>query len=269
MLKIRNRSLAAATELGLAGFQATINVIGAFDFRVQEGKRLFKARNRKSNPVFREIRQVLRRMSRGPNRCMYCEDSSADQIDHFRPKDFYPEVVFRWENYLRSCGRCNRRKNNGFYVIRRRTREIVKVWRSRDDPVVPPPVGNPVFLNPRRENPLELIQLDLRDTFEFVATAAKGTQDYERVRPTIKILGLNDRDDVVKARRNAFGNYSARLEQYITRRDGGATANKLGRLRNALLRLDHPTVWEEMKRQRNLILSIRPLFTAAPEALSW
>ena len=95
-----------------------------------------------------------------------------------------------------------------------------------------PTCGKSGIPQPARENPLELIQLDLRDTFEFVATAAKGTQDYERVRPTIKILGLNDRDDVVKARRNAFGNYSARLEQYITRRDGGATANKLGRLRN-------------------------------------
>ena len=26
-------------------------------------------------------------MSRGPNRCMYCEDSCADEIEHFRPKD--------------------------------------------------------------------------------------------------------------------------------------------------------------------------------------
>jgi hypothetical protein len=126
-----------------------------------------------------------------------------------------------------------------------------------------------VFLNPRREDALDFMQLDLRDTFEFVAVAARGTEEYERVRLTIKTLGLNDRDDVVQSRRNAYGNYSARLEQYIARRDGGATGSQLGRLRNALCRLDHPTVWEEMKRQRNVIPGIRPLFAAAPEALGW
>jgi uncharacterized protein (TIGR02646 family) len=199
---------------------------------------------------------------------MYCEDSSADQIDHFHPKDFYSEAVFVWKNYLWSCGRCNRRKNNSFLVIRRSS-QIVEVRRARGDPVVPPPAGRPAFINPRRENPLQHMQLDLRDTFEFVPVASRGTLEHERVRHTIRVLGLNDRDDVVRARRNAFGNYCARLEQYIRQRDDGASAHQLGRLRNALLRLDHPTVWEEMKRQQLAIASIRVLFTAAPEALDW
>jgi hypothetical protein len=103
----------------------------------------------------------------------------------------------------------------------------------------------------------------------FVPVASKGTLEHERVRHTIRVLGLNDRDDVVRARRNAFGNYCARLEQYIRRRDDGATVHQLGRLRNALLRLDHPTVWEEMKRQQLAIARIRALFAAAPEALDW
>ena len=52
MLKIRNRSLAAATELGLAGFQATINVIGAFDFRVQEGSASSRHATVRATPCF-------------------------------------------------------------------------------------------------------------------------------------------------------------------------------------------------------------------------
>jgi 5-methylcytosine-specific restriction endonuclease McrA len=119
VLRIRNLSLSPAARTGHATLQARINGSASFDVRVRQGKRLFKARNRQNNRVFREVRLALRRMSRGPNRCMYCEDSSADQIDHFRPKDFYPEAVFVWENYLWSCGRCNRRKNNSFLVIRR------------------------------------------------------------------------------------------------------------------------------------------------------
>src|SRR5437870_3297663 len=114
MIRIRNARLPAATRAGLAAYQAEVNARTSFAEQVAEGKRLFKARNRKTNPAFRVVRGLLRRMCRGPNRCMYCEDSSMDQIDHFRPKDYYPSVVFEWTNYLGSCGRCNRRKSNCF-----------------------------------------------------------------------------------------------------------------------------------------------------------
>jgi hypothetical protein len=73
----------------------------------------------------------------------------------------------------------------------------------------------------------------------------------------------------VRQRRNAAGNYEARLARYITRKNEGATARQLALIRNSILRLDHPTVWREMQRQYLRVNRIRPLFTAAPEALAW
>ena len=33
-------------------------------------------------------------MCAGAKRCMYCEDSAADEVEHHLPKNLYPEFVF-------------------------------------------------------------------------------------------------------------------------------------------------------------------------------
>jgi hypothetical protein len=200
---------------------------------------------------------------------MYCEDSSANQIDHFQPKDYYPAQVFRWANYLWSCGRCNLRKSNRFFLVRGRPPRIERVRRARGAPAEPPPPGRPAFWNPRLHEASKHMMLDLRDTFEFVPLAPAGTIEHERTRRTIEVLGLNDRDDLVKAREDVFRSYRARLREYIVERDQGATQARLRELKAALRRMPHPTVWFEMVRQRALISELTQLFTAAPEAVNW
>lgn len=49
------------------------------------------------------------------NKCAYCEcsldeESKYMEIDHFKHKDFYPELVVEWDNLIPSCKRCNRSK---------------------------------------------------------------------------------------------------------------------------------------------------------------
>ena len=215
------------------------------------------------------VRNVLRSMCRGPNRCMYCVDSSADQIDHFRPKDFYPDRVFDWGNYIWSCGRCNRRKSNRFSIIRAAAKGIVEVRRGKRTPPIPPPKGRPAYWNPRRDDPLHHMMLDLRDTFEFVAIDAAGTINFERTRQTIKALGLNDRDDLVKAREDAFRSYRARLHEYVAEKGAAGSQIKMCDLKDALLRMPHPTVWAEIVRQRKNFPVLAQLFDAAPEAVDW
>ena len=85
---------------------------------------------------------------------------------------------------------------------------------------------------------------------------------------TIETLDLN-RDFLPAARRNAFGGYCARLSQYRTRRESGATELELEALRLDLLQTPHPTVWEEMKCQADGIPEISELFQLVPEARSW
>lgn len=46
------------------------------------------------------------------NKCCYCEcniseESKYMEIDHFYPKDIYPDQVVEWDNLLPSCKRCN------------------------------------------------------------------------------------------------------------------------------------------------------------------
>ncbi len=270
MIRIVNRRLPPRVRDGLENYQAHVASLATLADRIGHGKRLFKAKNKAADPVFREVRRLLRAMCCGPNRCMYCEDSSADQIDHFRPKDYYPGWVFVWANYYWSCGRCNRKKSNRFAVMTcSNPLKIVEVTRARGAVPAVPPRGLPAFLDPRREDPLQLMQLDLIDTFEFVPLAPAGTADRERADRTIRVLGLNDRDDLVKAREDAFRSYRSRLREYVVDRDRGAGVRELKKLLAALRRMPHATVWREMQRQCATVPSITRLFQDAPEALSW
>ena len=44
--------------------------------------------------------------------CAYCETRCLGQVDHFRPKSVYPELVYRWSNWMFSCSACNSAKSN-------------------------------------------------------------------------------------------------------------------------------------------------------------
>ena len=88
--------------------------------QVKAAKTLFKSRNRKENRTFAAVRKELADLCSGSRRCMYCDDSVADEVEHFRPKDLYPEVVFAWMNYLYACGpeRNTQRRCAGMRAIR-------------------------------------------------------------------------------------------------------------------------------------------------------
>lgn len=39
--------------------------------------------------------------------CGYCEEISRGEIDHFRPKSRFPELVYEWSNWVFACHDCN------------------------------------------------------------------------------------------------------------------------------------------------------------------
>ncbi len=201
---------------------------------------------------------------------MYCEDSVADEVEHFKPKDFYPELVFSWDNYLYACGPCNGGKNNQFPLISLQSGLMIHLVRRKEEAVVPPEAGIAAIMHLRHEDPLAYLKLDLQDTFFFSeSNPDAGSLDHLRARQVIEILGLNSRDYLPRARAEAFDSYCARLEQYISRRNGGRAQAVLDRLKRSLKRMGHPTVWQEMKRQHQQIPQLRDLFDEAPEALAW
>ncbi len=269
MIRLPDISLPDQTRENLRSYQNEVDSIPDYSERVENAKRLFKNRNRSANSTFRAVRSTLDQMCQGSRRCAYCEDSYADEIEHIRPKDLYPEQVFVWKNYLYSCGPCNGPKNNHFKIFKQETGQLLDVSRRRGDPIVPPPKGNHVLIDPRKENPLDYMALDLLETFFFVAIAESDTSEYIRAEYTISILRLNDRDAMVRARRSAFDSYRARLYEYRKKKIGNADSATLGYLVKSIKTMHHQTVWADMKRQHALHDELNKLFQDIPEALEW
>jgi uncharacterized protein (TIGR02646 family) len=246
-------------------YQAEVDARDAYEDRVKEAKRLFGLRNKKNNPAFREVRSVLTQMSHNARRCMYCEDAPADEVEHFRPKDLYPESVFIWANYLYSCGVCNGPKNNKWGLLGARGADVAEVGRRPDSPVIPPTPGRAALIDPSVEDPLRYLLMDLQ-TLVILPKPGISTREKARADYTIRILDLN-KDFLIESRGSALEAYASHLERaWFLRRQGEPT---LDHLRNAVRRTYHPTVWAEMKRQRTNFRRLEVLFAEVPEALRW
>jgi uncharacterized protein (TIGR02646 family) len=266
MVPIPDRRLPRSDAAQLANYQASVDARPDYPSRVEAAKAEFKARNTARNATFRDVRQTLNEMCHGSRRCMYCEDAPADEVEHFKPKDLYPEVVFAWRNYLYACGICNGPKNNHFTIVSRN--RLHDVTRGRGHPIVPPRKGRPALINPREEDPLDFLMLDLMNTFEFVIISPPGSIAHERARYTLEVLRLNEREYLRRARRTTFEAYCSLLRDFgdVVRARDRARAD---RIKRAILELNHATVWAEMKRQRGHIAELGALFDRAPEALTW
>lgn len=64
----------------------------------------------------RQVKEALEAMFHG--KCAYCESKithvSFGHIEHYRPKQRYPERAFLWCNLLLACDRCNNAKLDRF-----------------------------------------------------------------------------------------------------------------------------------------------------------
>ena len=269
MLGLPEIELPEGTLSGLKAFQSQVNCGADFPAQVALAKSIFARMNKSNNSIFRVVREHLTAICNGHGRCCYCELSLPDEVEHVRPKDLYPEVAFVWENYVYACGICNGTwKSNKFAVIAK-DGSLCDVTRAQKSPVVPPVDGHPALINPRLEDTLLLLELDLVDTFLFLPRAASGTAEYVRAAYTIQLLGLNKRPILPRARANAFGAYRARLTEYRNKRDAGTSPRSLSELRLDLLASPHPFVWREMQRQPEVRDDIAQLFEEVPEANRW
>lgn len=269
MIRLPGASLPPGARAWLTELQHAIDAEPTYERQVKRGKELFEAK--RSLVGFRPVLDALKRMCSGPQRCCYCEDSQATDVEHIRPKDFYPGLVFVWENYLLACARCNRPKSNvcDIYPHQDSTRLQVPAFVKQHGRR--PPAGDAVLINPRLEDPLEFMMLEMRDTFFFLPRAAPDTREWERADHTIRLLKLNEEDVLPKSRQEAYGAYRDRLKRYVDQKARGETPEALRHTVASLRQMRHPTVWHEMKRQRAYPhhQEISRLFAAAPEALDW
>lgn len=270
MKKLNVLPLPTPVQTALHNLQSEIDVLPCYSDRVAKGKQLWATTTKKVVDAKVGVRNVLKKMNGNLCRCSYCEDSCADEIEHIQPKDLYPELTFIWDNYLYSCGPCNGPKNNKFSVYDTVSESIVDVTRKRNAPVTLPHPGEPLLINPRKEDPLDFMVLDLLETFNFLPKEEdEKSLSYHKAIFTIDVLRLNKREVLRKARESEYNKYLALLKQYVNEKESGANKDKLSNIKNFTVNNSHPTVWAEMQRQHTLFNELSALFSSAPEALLW
>lgn len=153
-------------------------------------------RRSKRSKALKEVRRKLKRMATGRIRCMYCEDSRAVHVDHFRPLAMFPRQAFRWQNLLYACAYCNSN-------------------RKREQFPTDLSTGTPLLVKPTLDDP--------RDHLVLVPTTGRFTARHgsPKGNPTIRVFGLNTRPELPSGRRDAFMALQRLITEYATyRRDG-------------------------------------------------
>lgn len=271
MIRLPKLALPDATGDALRALQASVDSQPSYPEKVSEGKRAFKKANRNTNPVFRVVREKLYELAGKTGRCAYCEDSLCDEVEHVAPKDLYPNQVFTWENYLYACGPCNgSNKGSQWKICADGSGALVDVTRKRNAPIVAPIAGVALFINPRTEDPMDYLELDIiGGTFIFVPKHGVTGLERERALYTRKLVGLNTRAGMVENRKQAYVSFRSNLESFDREKAPGGSAAKRAELEHTIRNASHRSVWKEMQRQNVALTELTPLFMRNPEALTW
>lgn len=292
MIQLSSKDLTPPTVTHLAAVQNQINSGTSFTEKVDRAQIAWNSKEGSivKKTAFKEIKDELIDMCVGVEICNYCENNEATDVEHIYPKSFFPERAFCWENYLLACKTCNsRHKLDKFAVfVPTGSNTFTELVRKNQ-----PTTDDAVLIDPRTEDPLQFFWLDIQNkTFVLDPRLNLNSRDKSRAEYTLKLLGLNDRDALVTARKTAAKYYLDRLDRYVSARD----ANTVDELEACVQDPDlidqtvplkqekhricqqiiadiqtyaHPTVWHEIKRQRNALPKTNRLLTSAPEALDW
>ena len=185
MKKLNREPLSAPTQAFLDA--RTQQVLAAADPK-EEAQRLWK---QQGTQAFEEVRATLEAMSTGRQRCMYCEDSAATDIEHFWPKSKYPERAFTWINYLLACSCCNSNHKREQFPL--------------------DAAGAPLLIDPTVEDPRAHLVLSVR-TGKY-RPRTRGGQESPKGQKSIEVFGLG-RDLLEKGRQDAWNTLPALLLRY-------------------------------------------------------
>lgn len=296
MIKLNSRTLSPSTQSHIDGKQSDIDSRNPFAGRAQRALTLWdnKTSSRPGRTAFGEIKQTLLDMCIGVENCNYCENNEATDVEHIYPKKLYPERAFVWDNYLLACKICNTTyKSDKFAVFVPPGSAAKQDIPQQRGAYNPPPNDDAALINPRVEDPLDFLWLDIQGrTFAFAKIGQPGTREFEKAGYTIDLLGLNGRSSLITARKQAARYFISRLEMYVNVKASSsfdelkeaiddfitldrATAFQVERnrimdsIRNEIMTYPHTTVWHELKRQRGNLRKTNDLFNQAPEAMNW
>ena len=267
----------------LQAAQLKIDSEVSFRDKTEKAKSLWKNKNREE---FDRIREHLNTISVSEGLCNYCENNEAIDIEHIWPKSFFPGKCFLWENYLLACKKCNTHHkldrfaifiNGNVYVLPRKTE---------------PANFDSVMIDPRSENPLDYLTLDIKEkTLLFVPSSVDtSSREYKRAQYTIDLLDLN-RERLAKARLKKAKWYLNQLKKYNRIKQSTNISdiknefseldmiegenlndikqNSLNIIKIEITSSSHITVWEELKRQKDHLKNTKIEFSLSLEAMNW
>jgi uncharacterized protein (TIGR02646 family) len=245
-----------ATALALERNTARVLAQGARRAQYGVAKTLFSAKT--PAYAFREIRKIL--ASGAPSGiCYYCERDRFRDIDHVLPQSVYPELAFDWGNYVYACAICNQdNKKHKCCVVLEDGEAVDTTSFAQNDNELP--VGIPGLINPRREDPLAYLTLDLF-TGVFLPRLHIPRLDEARARYTISTLKLNS-DVLTRSRRGAFRFYLNSLER-IADAVQADDVTQIAGLTEDINAFVHPSVLIEMISQAPQIGRINDLIVFA------
>lgn len=267
MIRLPDHSLSSDAMAALAAWQAEVDGLPTFSERSSAAKTKFRAKNWKGNRTFVEVKKALVKMQGPTRRCVYCEDSAADEVEHIYPKSIYPDRVFVWGNYCYSCGPCNGPKSNQFSIFKAWNAEEANVAPARNYPPKKPPAGSPLLIDPRHENPMDFLWLDLEGTFLFTLHPdhCNDARIARRVEYTLELLRLNTRPFLRRARENAFTHFKALLRDYAA----APSLLERKKIKEVTLESGHQSVLVEILRQRSIYPGLNQLVLDTGDVLEW
>ena len=289
MIQLASRKLSKDIEDVLNDLQKKVDHETLFNEKVLIAQQLWNSKGGATGKkAFRAIVDELQKMCVFHGVCNYCEQSEASDIEHIHPKSFFPEFTFRWENYILACKQCNTGyKLDKCFVIDNHDESIL-INRG-----IEPSFKLHALINPRVEDPNQFMII-LPYSFKFELLPGLSKKDANRVRATLQILALNERDVLIEARKSAAKYYYHRmkllqdilattskeqidilLSPYDDLLDDSLSLFELkDYLRNSfkeeITTYQHPSVWYSIKKiDSNTEPKWQLIFAAIPEALSW
>ncbi len=182
------------------------------------------------------------------NRCPVCERhvGKYDDIEHYRPKEYYWWLAYDFYNYYNCCDLCNRFYKLTAFPLFDETKKVDFLNRTN--------ISNeqPLIFNPLKDNPLDLFQL------EFVFTSATGcypmlritananldetSYEYAKAVKTIELFNLNGENpkndyhdaarlDTAQEFATTLWDFKERLDQWSKEHDQAVKAQKLERIK--------------------------------------
>lgn len=294
MIQLSSKPLSTQAADGLKNLQNNVDGKAIYIEQVAEAIRLW---GNKPNTTFSAVKKALIDLTISVQTCNYCENNEATDIEHIYPKSHFPSRCFDWNNYILACGKCNTHEKSDDFAIFDPTdsNNLVELKRYKPEERIQPTTDDGALISPRTEDPMTYLWLSLEPIGQrliFVPKEIdKTTRHYVRADYTINLLNLN-RDQLAIARFQAANYFISRLKLYAhvksaTNFDELEAAtddfkpintaisfideqqNILNSIKTDILHYPHPTVWAELKRQRDKLPKTNALFQSVPEALTW